>query len=94
MKQLEFKWEYLQLQGDKEWGELQVLLDETRGLAKSGIVEFVVPEEMKASQLYGSEDSLYWIRLLFHERRMGLYTNPANFKTGYQLRLGSPGEDD
>jgi len=78
----EFRWQYLQNTGGKKWSELQVLLDETRGLAKSGILEFVVPEEMEASQLYGSEDSLYWVRIQFTDegtlgtpRISGLYTN-------------------
>ncbi|HNW37976.1 MAG TPA: hypothetical protein PKJ75_03905, partial [Methanosarcina vacuolata] len=78
----EFRWQYLQNTEGKKWSELQVLLDETRGLSKSGILEFVVPEEMEASQLYGSEDSLYWIRIQFTDegtlgtpRISGLYTN-------------------
>jgi hypothetical protein len=65
-----FKWQYLAASGKEspgEWKELQVLLDETGGLAKSGILEFFVPGEMEILKCYGSKNSLYWIRLLFTE---------------------------
>lgn len=79
----EFKWQYLSSIEEEGWSELQIILDETRGLIKSGILEFVVPEEMKALQLYGSKDSLFWIRIQFmgDEETLrtpiisGLYTN-------------------
>jgi hypothetical protein len=83
---VKFKWQYLSFardinSGEKEgaWNELQ-FLDETIGLAKSGILEIFVPGEMKAFQTYGSKSPLYWIRLLFTEGKRapkisGLYSN-------------------
>lgn len=79
---VKFEWQYLEATGKEspgEWKELQVL-DETGGLAKSGILEFFVPEEMKTLQCYGSKNPLYWIRLLFTEgkrtpRIFGFYPN-------------------
>ncbi|MDR7664839.1 putative baseplate assembly protein [Methanosarcina sp. Z-7115] len=79
---VKFEWQYLVAAGKEsagEWKELQVL-DETGGLAKSGILEFFVPEEMKTLQCYGSKSPLYWIRFLFTEgkrtpRISGLYPN-------------------
>ncbi len=64
---VKFEWQYLAASGKEssgEWKELQVI-DETGGLAKSGILEFSVPGEMKILQCYGSKSPLYWIRLLF-----------------------------
>ena len=82
---VKFKWQYLatagkENPGEGEWKELQVLDDDTGGLAKSGILEFFVPGEMKILQCYGSKSPLYWIRLLFTEgkrtpRISGLYPN-------------------
>ncbi len=81
-----FRWEYLSAQGngnsgvkEGEWKELENL-DETVGLSKSGVLEFFVPGEMKALQLYGSKKPLYWVRLLFIKgkrtpRISGLYPN-------------------
>ena len=45
---VKFKWQYLatagkENPGEGEWKELQVLDDDTGGLAKSGILEFFVP---------------------------------------------------
>lgn len=79
---VKFEWQYLAAAGKEnpgEWKELQVL-DETGGLAKSGILEFFVPGEMKFLQCYGSKSPLYWIRLLFTEgtrtpRISGFYPN-------------------
>lgn len=81
---VKFKWQYLsdagnEISGEKDWIELQ-FLDKTLGLAKSGILEFSVPGEMKPLRLYGSENPLYWIRLMFTEgkrtpRISGLYPN-------------------
>ncbi|HWQ44955.1 MAG TPA: putative baseplate assembly protein [Methanosarcina barkeri] len=79
---VKFEWQYPVAAGKEspgEWKELQVL-DGTGGLAKSGILEFFVPEEMKTLQCYGSKSPLYWIRLLFTEgkrtpRISGLYPN-------------------
>ncbi len=83
---VKFSWQYLSaagngnFRGDKsEWKELESL-DETVGLSKSGVLEFFVPGEMKALQLYGSKDQLYWVRLLFIKgkrtpRISGLYPN-------------------
>lgn len=79
---VKFEWQYLASAGkgnQGEWKELQVL-DKTGGLAKSGILEFFVPGEMKALQFYGSKNPLYWIRLLFTEgkrtpRISGFYPN-------------------
>lgn len=79
---VKFEWQYLAAAGKEnpgEWKELQVL-DKTGGLAKSEILEFFVPGEMKALQLYGSKNPLYWIRLLFTEgkrtpRISGFYPN-------------------
>lgn len=79
---VKFEWQYLAASGKEspgEWKELQVL-DRTGGLAKSGILEFFVPGEMKTLQCYGSKSPLYWIRLLFTEgkrtpRISGLYPN-------------------
>lgn len=79
---VKFEWQYLAAAGKEspgEWKELQVL-DETGGLAKSGILEFFVPGEMKILQYYGSKSPLYWIRLLFTEGKRtpqisGFYPN-------------------
>jgi hypothetical protein len=83
---VKFKWQYLSYVGNGnsgektgEWKELQ-FFDETRGLAKRGILEFFVPGEMKPIELYGSRTPLYWIRLLFTEGARasiitGLYPN-------------------
>ena len=54
------RWQYLSDEDPEDWKELEVL-DETSGFTKIGMVLFTVPEKMKASQLFGSED-LYWIR--------------------------------
>lgn len=78
---VKYKWQYLST--EESWKELQVL-DETRGLAKSGILEFFVPEEMINLDLYGSKNPLYWIRLQFIKDKetplrtplvSGVYTN-------------------
>lgn len=64
---VKFEWQYLAVsekESQGEWKELQVI-DQTGGLAKSGILEFSVPGEMKILQCYGSKSPLYWIRLLF-----------------------------
>ncbi|MDQ1255024.1 MAG: putative baseplate assembly protein [Euryarchaeota archaeon] len=64
---VKFEWQYLaapEKEISGEWRELQVI-DETGGLAKSGILEFSAPGEMKILQCYGSKSPLYWIRLLF-----------------------------
>ncbi|MDD3246391.1 MAG: putative baseplate assembly protein [Methanosarcina sp.] len=79
---VKYEWQYLVASGKEstgEWKELQVL-DETGGLAKSGILEFFVPGEMKILQCYGSKSPLYWIRLLFTEKKRtphisGFYPN-------------------
>lgn len=80
---VKFEWQYLAAgngnPGDEEWEELQVL-DETGGLAKSGVLEFFIPGEMKTLQCYGSKSPLYWIRLLFSDgkrtpRIFGFYPN-------------------
>lgn len=83
---VKFRWQYLSAEengrsgeSEGEWKELEAL-DETGGLAKSGILEFFVPGEMKALQLFGSKKPLYWIRLLFIKgkrtpRISGLYPN-------------------
>lgn len=80
---IKFKWQYFsgkrRENSGEEWQELQ-FLDETEGLAKRGILEFYVPGEIKPLKLHGSENPLYWIRLLFTEgkrvsRISGLYTN-------------------
>ena len=79
---VKFEWQYLAAAGKEspgEWKELQVL-DETGGLAKSGILGFFVPGEMKILQCYGSKSPLYWIRLLFTEGKRtpqisGFYPN-------------------
>jgi len=76
------EWQYLADAGKEnpgEWKELQVL-DETGGLAKSGILKFFVPGEMKLLQFYGSKSPLYWVRLLFTEGKRtsklsGFYPN-------------------
>ena len=82
-----FKWQYLQVgekQGKKagEWKELEGF-DGTLGLSQSGILEFFVPEEMKALQLFGSKEPMYWIRLLFLQGKRtsqisGIYLNCVN----------------
>jgi hypothetical protein len=79
---VKFEWQYFADSGGEkpgEWKELLVL-DETDGLAKSGILEFFIPGEMKSLQCYGSKSQLYWIRLLFKEgkrtpRISGIYPN-------------------
>jgi hypothetical protein len=79
---VKFEWQYLADSGKDrkgEWKELQVR-DETEGLAKSGVLEFFVPGEMKILQCYGSKNPLYWIRLLFTEGKRtpqisGFYPN-------------------
>lgn len=79
---VKLEWQYFASAGkgnQGEWKELQGL-DETGGLAKSGILEFFVPGEMKTLQCYGSKSPLYWIRLLFTEgkrtpRISGFYPN-------------------
>lgn len=54
------RWQYLSDGDNGVWKELEVL-DETTGLTKMGIVLFTVPENMRASKLFGSGD-MYWIR--------------------------------
>ena len=54
------RWQYLSDEDPENWKELEVL-DETSGFTKMGMVQFTVPEKMKASQFFGSGD-LYWIR--------------------------------
>lgn len=79
---VKFEWQYLaalEKESPGEWKELQVI-DETGGLAKSGILEFSVPGEMKILQCYGSKSPLYWIRILFTEKKRtphisGFYPN-------------------
>jgi hypothetical protein len=79
---VKFEWQYLAASGKEspgEWKELQVL-DETGGLAKSGILEFFIPGEMNILQCYGSKSPLYWIRLVFTEGKRasqiaGFYPN-------------------
>jgi len=53
------RWQYLD-EKTENWKELEVL-DETSGFTKIGMVFFTIPEKMKASQIFGSEDR-YWIR--------------------------------
>jgi len=83
---VKFRWQYLSASGngnsggkEGEWRELEGL-DESGGLAKSGILEFFVPGEMKALSLFGSKSPLYWVRLLFIKGKRkpgisGLYPN-------------------
>ncbi|MBE9511802.1 MAG: hypothetical protein IMY71_13080, partial [Bacteroidetes bacterium] len=51
------EWEYYA--GGGKWVRLEVL-DETRGLLRSGAIEFVFPRDFKNTKKFGEE--LYWIR--------------------------------
>ena len=51
------EWEYYA--GGGKWVRLEVL-DETRGLLRSGAIEFVFPRDFKNTNKFGEE--LYWIR--------------------------------
>ncbi|HII02550.1 TPA: putative baseplate assembly protein, partial [Methanosarcinaceae archaeon] len=84
---VKFRWQYLPAgngsseEGERKWKWKDLEgLDETGGLAKSGVLEFFVPGEMKALQLFGSKSPLYWVRILFIKgkrtpRISGLYPN-------------------
>ncbi|MCX9009882.1 MAG: putative baseplate assembly protein [Candidatus Methanoperedens sp.] len=58
------QWQYLQ--NNKEWVKPDVL-DETNGLTKSGMVQFIIPGEMAGEKMFGKED-LYWIRAVAIEK--------------------------
>lgn len=47
---------------DGTWKELTDVLDETGGFTKSGVVQFVVSDEMIREKMLGSMSDLYWIR--------------------------------
>ena len=51
------EWEYYT--ESAKWVRLEVL-DETRGLMRSGVIEFVFPQDFKKTKEFGKE--LYWIR--------------------------------
>jgi hypothetical protein len=51
------EWEYYT--ESAKWVRLEVL-DETRGLMRSGVIEFVFPQDFKKTKKFGKE--LYWIR--------------------------------
>ncbi|MBE9592052.1 MAG: putative baseplate assembly protein, partial [Proteobacteria bacterium] len=51
------EWEYYA--GGGKWVRLEVL-DETRGLLRSGAIEFVFPRDFKKTKKFG--EALYWIR--------------------------------
>lgn len=57
------EWQCLIDVDNGKWEELKVS-DETRGFTKSGMVQFVVSEDikMKGSKLFGSENNRYWMR--------------------------------
>jgi hypothetical protein len=54
------RWQYLSDEDPETWKELEVL-DETSGFKKMGMVQFTIPEKMKAAKFLGSGD-MYWIR--------------------------------
>jgi hypothetical protein len=56
----EVRWQVLTDEDSGLWKALDVL-DETSGFKESGMVQFTVPERMKASAFLGS-GNLYWIR--------------------------------
>jgi len=56
----EVRWQLLTDEDSRSWKALDVL-DETSGFKESGMVQFTVPERMKASEFFGS-GNLYWIR--------------------------------
>lgn len=85
---VKFRWQYFQvgeeIKGEKEgeWKDLEGF-DGTQGLTKTGILEFFVAGEMKALQLFGSKEPMYWIRLLFSKGKRtsqisGIYLNCVN----------------
>ena len=50
-------WEFYA--GENTWAEIQVL-DHTRGLTRTGTIEFVFPKDTKKTSKFGND--LYWIR--------------------------------
>lgn len=56
-------WQYRNNEG---WVELEVQ-DETRGLTKSEIVQFIISKKMKGTNLFGSKNNVYWIRAVVTE---------------------------
>lgn len=57
------KWEFYS--GEGGWREADIL-DGTKGFTKTGIIQFVIPEEMKSLSLFG-ETGLYWLRCMITE---------------------------
>lgn len=56
-------WQYLD---NEDWVELEVQ-DETKGLTKSEMVQFVISKKMKGTNLFGSKNNIYWIRAVVTE---------------------------